>query len=163
MKLKTCLIASVIMYCTACNDNTNTQQQTTEPAKDTPAHDAATTNTPIPLDGCYRLAANADTVMMRLNMKDSLVSGDLSYRLVGKDRNDGSIKGVLRDNLIIANYTFRSEGMMSVRQVAFKLSGTSLVEGYGDIDTKGDTVKFKDVNNLTFQDNRPLTKYPCID
>ena len=150
------------MYCASCNDNAGSQQADV-PATDTTAHGSPIDHTPLPLDGCYRLTANADTVIMRLNVKDSLVSGDLSYRLVAKDRNDGSIKGVLRNNLIIANYTFRSEGMMSVRQVAFKVVGTSLVEGYGDLDTRGDTVRFKDVSNLTFQNDRPLNKIPCFE
>jgi len=150
------------MFCASCNDNTGSEPAEV-PKQDTPVNESHVPATPIPLDGCYRLVANADTIIMRLNVIDSLVSGELSYRLVGKDRNDGSIKGIVRDSLIIADYTFRSEGMMSVRQVAFKLVGTSLVEGYGDLNTKSDTVRFKDVHNLSFQNDRPLNKIPCIE
>jgi hypothetical protein len=150
------------MYCISCND-TAKQSENVPDKVDTAVHDTGIATTPIPLDGCYRMIANADTVIMRLNVIDSLVSGELSYRLAGKDRNDGSLKGVVRDSLIIADYTFRSEGTMSVRQVAFRMAGTLLVEGHGELDTKGDTMRFKDVRNLKFQYDRPMSKVPCIE
>ncbi len=150
----------------ACNNNAVDQQEETKTEetkkKDTLVTDAYTA-TPIPLDGCYKMILKYDTVTMRVNATDSFITGDLSYHLYAKDRNEGSIKGVIRDSLIVAYYTFRSEGMLSVRQVAFKLQGTALVEGYGDLNTNSDTVRFKDVHNLSFQYDRPFIKIPCID
>jgi hypothetical protein len=144
----------------ACNDAGNQQEATKE---DTVVNDDHVSATPIPLDGCYKMVLNQDTVTMRLNVTDSLVTGDLSYHLYAKDRNEGSLKGVIRDSIIVADYTFRSEGMLSVRQVAFKMQGTALVEGFGELNTSSDTVRFKDVNNLSFQHDRPFIKIPCIN
>lgn len=148
-------------FCPGCGDAANQpENKTTDTAV---IDDSHISTTPIPLDGCYRMVVGQDTATMRLNVVDSLITGDLSYRLMEKDRNDGSIKGVIRDSMIIANYTFRSEGMLSVRQVAFKLSGTALVEGYGELDTSRDTVRFKDVKALNFQYERPFIKVACIE
>jgi hypothetical protein len=159
MKFKYGLIVSVLVCCLACNDS-GTQQDTAR--QDTTTDDTYISTTPIPLDGCYRMIFSQDTASMRLNVVDSLVTGELSYRLYAKDKNDGSIKGVIRDNLIIADYTFRSEGMLSVRQVVFKMEGTTLTEGYGDLNTASDTVRFKDIGQLKFMNDRPFGKIPCI-
>lgn len=162
-QLRVCL-TSVVLFFMACNNAGSEPQEVSR--RDTPANDSLMYTTPIPhppLDGCYELIANVDTVTMRLNVIDSFVTGDLSYRLHAKDRNDGSLKGVVRDSLIVADYTFRSEGMLSVRQVVFKIAGTSLVEGYGDIKTGSDTVRFKDVKQLNFLYDRPLRKTSCIN
>lgn len=144
----------------ACN-NAGRQDEQAATDSGSVTDDTYISTTPIPLDGCYRMVKGEDTANMRLNVIDSFVTGDLHYRLLGKDRNDGSVKGVIRNDLLILDYTFRSEGMMSVRQVAFKMSGTDLVEGFGDINMSGDTARFKDVNQLQFQSDRPFVKIPC--
>jgi hypothetical protein len=161
MRLYTGIIIT-LLACTACN---NANKQPDETAKDTGTvvDDTYISTTPIPLDGCYRLIKDKDTASMRLNVIDSFVTGELRYHWEAKDNNDGSIKGVIRDSLIIADYTFRSEGTMSVRQVAFKLVGTTLVEGYGDLNTTTDTFRFKDIHALKFQNDRPFIKFPCVD
>ena len=155
------LLIITIAFCTACNDTDNRQNET--PTRDTIANNSPVSTTPIPLDGCYKMVFNLDTATLRLNVVDSFVTGDLSYHLYAKDHNDGSIKGVIRDSLIIADYTFRSEGMLSVRQVAFKLRSSALVEGFGELNTRSDTFRFKDVNKLTYQFDRPFVKIPCVN
>lgn len=166
MSIKTNLFAGLLVCCVACNNATTTNTETgTTVTNDTTAKvdDSHISTTPIPLDGCYTMAANGDSAFMRLNVVDSMVSGQLNYRPAAKDKNDGSLKGVVRDGLVIADYTFRSEGMMSVRQVVFKMEGTALTEGYGDINTSSDTVRFKDISSLKFMNDRPFLKKPCVE
>lgn len=162
MKLITRLISGMLVCCTACNDAA--KQSETSP-KDTTVKvdDSHISTTPIPLDGCYTMIINNDTAHLRVNVIDSIVSGHLSYHWSQKDHNDGSLKGVVRDSLIIADYTFRSEGMISVRQVVFKMAGTSLAEGYGDLNTSSDTVRFKDISSLQFMYDKPFLKKPCVE
>ncbi|HEY0677051.1 MAG TPA: hypothetical protein VGD17_02150 [Chitinophagaceae bacterium] len=160
MKLRIFAIMVVLTGCISCNES---GRQAETPAGDTATDDTYIATTPIPLDGCYKMIFKDDTAILRLNVIDSFVTGELSYRLYAKDRNDGSLKGVIRDSVILADYTFRSEGTLSVRQVAFKLEGTSLIEGHGDINGGGDTVRFKDIKQLTFQHQRPYIKVPCIE
>lgn len=157
----------MLVCCVACNDAKQTDSETgTTVTKDTTVakvDDSHIATTPIPLDGCYTMIANKDSAYLRLNVIDSMVTGHLSYHPAEKDGNDGSLKGVVRNGLIIADYTFRSEGMMSVRQVVFKMEGTALAEGYGDINTSSDTVRFKDISSLKYMNDRPFLKKPCVE
>ena len=161
MQLRILLLSIVVAAATACNNKDQTQETVT-PSTDTPVDDSHIAITPLPLDGCYRLVINRDTARMRLNVVDSLVTGELKYHWFEKDRNEGSVKGVIRDSLLILDYTFRSEGTLSVRQVVFKLSGTSLVEGQGEM-TTADTVRYKDIYQLKFQHEHPFIKISCVD
>lgn len=72
---------------------------------------------------CYQYAANKDTIRLHVNRTGEKVSGTLLYSLYEKDRNQGTIAGTLKGDLLLADYTFQSEGMTSVRQVAFKRKG----------------------------------------
>lgn len=89
------------------------------------------------IDGCYSHVDSKDTVKISLTVSENSVTGDLSYNLFEKDRNVGKIKGTVFGDTLIAEYEFRSEGMMSVREVAFLRKGKSLVEGYGPTDEEG--------------------------
>jgi hypothetical protein len=102
------------------------------------------------LAGCYKMVQQKDTALLNLNVLDSNVSGKLQYRRFEKDRNDGTISGVVRGSLIIANYTFQSEGISSVRELVFSIRGDSLFEGYGEITVKNDSAKFVNTAQLKF-------------
>jgi hypothetical protein len=93
-------------------------------------------------------------------MGDS-ITGSLIYNLSGKDKNTGSIRGTMHGDLLVANYTFNSEGSSSVREVAFKLQDGNFVEGYGDVDVQNNTVRFKDIHHLQFNNAFRLTEIPC--
>lgn len=161
MQFRNIFIGGLLAACMACN---NKSEVTVEEVKlDSTEDDSHISTTPIPLDGCYKMVISKDTATLRLNVVDSLVTGELRYHWFEKDWNDGSVKGVVRDSLIILDYTFRSEGTLSVRQVVFKMSGTSLAEGHGDLDAKGDTVRFKNINTLTFQHDHPFVKTTCVE
>ncbi len=116
---------------------------------------------PFILPGCYAWIAKKDSALLKLDISGNKVSGNLNYFLYEKDNNKGTINGILQDSLIIADYTFQSEGMTSVRQVVFKIYGGSLIEGFGDINMKGDTARFKNISQLQFQEERPFIKTDC--
>ncbi len=111
--------------------------------------------------GCYGYAVKKDSAYLKLDISGNIVSGDLTYSLHEKDDNKGTISGILQDSLLIADYTFQAEGMTSVRQIVFKMRNDSLLEGFGDIDMKGDTATFKNIAELQFQDERPFIKTDC--
>ena len=83
------------------------------------------------------------------------------YKLSAKDKNTGTIQGNIKDDLLVAKYTFMSEGVESVREVAFKLKGNTFTEGYGEIEMKNEIATLKDIHNLTFNNQMPLTEIPC--
>lgn len=100
----------------------------------------------------YQYLKNGDTILLDISITGDKVQGDLSYRWKEKDQNTGHIDGVLKDSLLLADYTFSSEGKTSVRQVAFKLSKDAAVEGYGDSEDKNGKVSFVDPSKLSYDD-----------
>lgn len=122
----------------SCNNETeksttNTDTLTvTPPSADEPAH------------FCYASANNQDTVELELVVgPDDMVSGELLYQLAGKDRNKGTLKGVLHNDTILADYTFISEGKQSVREVTFLKKDSSLTEGYAAMEEVEGKMQFK--------------------
>ena len=108
--------------------------------------------------GCYIMLIKKDTARLDLSQKGNEVSGDLSYHWYEKDHNDGTIRGLINDSLIIADYTFRSEGVTSVRQVVFKLREDSLYQGYGEERVHKDTALFRDIKLVIFDTKHPFIK-----
>ncbi|MES2863017.1 MAG: hypothetical protein V4666_02780 [Bacteroidota bacterium] len=84
------------------------------------------------------------------------IKGYLTYQLAEKDRNSGKFSGKFDNGILLGKYTFKSEGKESVREVAFKLDGDKLIEGYGVLNEDG--TAFKDVSKLIFDSKMPLSK-----
>lgn len=112
---------------------------------------------------CYSAIVKKDTISMSLNIKgNQIASGKLSYNFFEKDKNEGTLVGEIKGDTLFAEYTFMSEGVSSIRQVAFLKKGNTYVEGYGDVvdDNKG-KVTFKDTKQLKFEGNIVLSKVDC--
>ena len=110
---------------------------------------------------CYQYIKNRDTATLTLKTIDNKLTGTLGYNLYEKDKNAGTIAGVVKGDTIIANYTFQSEGKTSIREVAFLKKGDQLAEGFGDVqEVKGET-KFKDLSKLNFDGLMTFGKIDC--
>lgn len=126
------------------------------------ADDTLTTgNTPVMLTGCYEMILKQDTATLHINLRDSTITGSLAYHFKEKDQNTGSLKGVVRDRYIYADYTFASEGTTSVREVVFRIEGATLVPGFGDITESGNKIVFVDKNAIQYQNEHPFIKVSC--
>lgn len=112
---------------------------------------------------CYSGSINKDTILTSLTILGSHVAkGKLSYNFYEKDRNEGSFVGQLKGDTLIADYTFMSEGIVSVRQIAFLKIGETYIEGFGDvIDDNNGKVQFKDVSRVKFEGKPVLSKADC--
>lgn len=108
---------------------------------------------------CYASYNMGDTVVLKMQHAGDIVTGTLQYKIREKDANSGTIKGTTQGDLLLADYTFTSEGLVSVRQVAFKKIGDSYVEGFGEIDTTTTNIQFKNTDLLDFNNSIKLT--PC--
>lgn len=102
-----------------------------------------------------------DTVFLQILMQDSVVSGNLHYRLFEKDANTGKIKGRFYGDTLIADYTFRSEGIESVRQVAFLIKDSTATEGYGEMNEENGRMIFINLHEINFQNGIILKKTIC--
>ena len=112
---------------------------------------------------CYRYAAQGDTVILTITNVDAgnQVTGKLVYRLKEKDKNEGSIAGSLKDNILVADYQFMSEGTISNRQVAFKLQDNAFTEGFGEITGQDGKIRFKNRDSLDFSSGLRLVEGTC--
>lgn len=116
--------------------------------------------TTVSLDlGCYIFNDGKNDVSFEITENGSEIKGNLTYSFAEKDKNSGSFTGKLNNGILLGKYTFQSEGKESVREVAFKVDGDKLIEGYGDLNEDG--TAFKDATNLNFTSKMPLTKADC--
>ncbi|MEO7263952.1 MAG: hypothetical protein ABIW38_03520 [Ferruginibacter sp.] len=114
------------------------------------------------ITGCYMMIIEKDTANMNISVTEDVVTGQLTYNRFEKDRNEGDFTGNIYPNgEIKVWYKFKSEGTVSVRQSVFKIKGNALVEGYGDVDMKHDTVVFKYPTALSYEENHPFIKVDC--
>ncbi|MGZ5247067.1 MAG: hypothetical protein ACXWV5_08500 [Flavitalea sp.] len=112
---------------------------------------------------CYQFVNNRDTVTLNTVNENGSISGLLSYSYFEKDKSRGSILGKMEGDLLVADYIFESEGTESVRQVAFKKSGDSFLEGYGDLVERDGKTYLKNTDSLDFSHSNPLKKIDCKD
>jgi hypothetical protein len=111
---------------------------------------------------CYRYANNNDTIVLKTIKVGDAITGILIYKLYQKEENEGTILGRMNGDLLVANYTFFSEGVQQgVRQVAFKRSGNDFIEGSGETEQKPDRVVFKDLGSLSFNNSIILSGIDC--
>lgn len=158
------LLLILLLSVGACSNDTK-QQASTEDAVHAGA-DAVTgfaEGSPFAVSGCYRMTQKRDTALLNLQVTDTLVSGDLVYHWNTRDGNKGTLKGVLRDSLILADYTFQSEGMTSVREVIFKIKDSTLVQAFGELVPGKEKVSFRNRNTLQYLEKTPFLKISCID
>ncbi len=123
-----------------------------------PVTSTVTNSNQTDFSGLYSYQQNGDTITLQLTVDGTKANGNLLYTLNEKDRNSGTFVGEIKDVILLANYTFSSEGVLSERQIAFKLTDTSAIEGYGDVQEINGKMMFKDAANLEYGTGLVLTK-----
>ena len=139
---KNTAIIALIILAFSCNNSKENKENTTDTVE--------STSTTFEGDHCYSYAKNLDTVSLAINVKGSDVKGELIYNLHEKDRNSGKLEGKMMGDTLFAYYTFNSEGVESIRQVAFLKKGNSFVEGYGESEEVLGKMVFKNGIALNF-------------
>lgn len=115
-------------------------------------------------DQCYTWNSNGSVIEMSFNVNSHQeVNGKLSYNLVGKDKNTGTLIGNMKGDTLIADYTFTSEGVSSVREVAFLQKDGTFIEGYGPSTEANGKVSFTDKKTLKFDAKSTLVKVDCTE
>lgn len=110
---------------------------------------------------CYEYVQGNDTIQASLLVQSGTVNGDLTYKLFEKDKNIGTIEGIINGDTLVADYTFMAEGATSIRQVAFLRKNKSLIEGFGESEEKEGKMVFKDLKKLNFSENMVLNEILC--
>ena len=110
---------------------------------------------------CYAYQTKKDTAFMRLNITDGIVTGTLEYLLFEKDSNDGYLQGKVVGDTLLANYTFVSEGVESVREIVMIKTKNNWLEGFGETEEKAGSVTFKDRIKLRFRKGMLFNRIEC--
>jgi len=161
MQVSRLCLACLIGLAAACNNPGEKISDTGRTPDSTTASTSSTAGLDTTLAGCYSSVYNRDTSAMQIETKGAVVGGPLSYSLFEKDRNDGSFQGEVNGNVLLGWYLFRSEGVMSVRQVAWKIKGSQLWPANGELQQRGDTMMFKNVEQLQYDSLHPFVKVAC--
>ena len=111
--------------------------------------------------GCYQMIIDKDSALFNLDIKGDSVFGNLAYNRFEKDDNNGAFVGHADSNKVTGWYRFQSEGMVTVREVVFKIVDNGLAEAYGDVSAKGDTAIFKYPHTLTYEETHLYKKINC--
>lgn len=152
------LVGWTLALLTACsNPNQNAQVQGEQVTVQVDAEEEMFT-----APSCYLYATDKDTVYLALNPPVAgKVTGDLSYDFFERDGNIGFIEGEVQGDTLIADYTFLSEGMVSVREVGFLLEEDQVIEGYGDVEQVGGRMVFWHTDSLDFSNGLVMHKVSC--
>lgn len=129
-------------------------KQQAETSAQTAAADSSTAR-------CYAYYSDKDTIRLTITQAGEAVTGNLLYQLSGKDRNTGTLSGRVQGDTLLADYTFQSEGVESVREVAFMAKDGGLVEGYAPVAEQNGKMVFSDRNALTFTSTMLLSLVSC--
>ncbi|QSW89840.1 MULTISPECIES: hypothetical protein [Flavobacterium] len=149
------LIVTVLVSC-------KKEITTTEPVQITPSPPKEAEIVEPAGDQCYEWSSKGNVIAMSFNVNSHQeVNGKLRYDLVGKDKNEGTLIGNMKGDTLIADYTFSSEGVSSVREVIFLQKDGTLIEGYGEVVTANDKVSFKDRKQIKFDQKNTLVKVDC--
>lgn len=139
----------------ACNDNT----------ADTKAGDSEVPgivqDSAVMQTSCYAYINAKDTVSLILHLVDNKVTGDLLTNFFEKDKNTGTISGMMHGDTVIVDYVFRSEGMLSARQEVFLKKGNDLIQGYGDLEEKANKMVYKNIAAVDFSKGIVLKNTMC--
>lgn len=110
---------------------------------------------------CYTKLEGQSSIKMKITEVNDSVSGFLCYALSGKDKNTGTFKGKIHEDLFFARYDFMSEGVKSSREVVFKIQDDYLTEGFGEVVVINNRAAFKDRLKISFSEANRLFKGEC--
>lgn len=138
----------------ACNnESTTNKENTVQPKTEHAAMPAAT---------CYIGVSGRDSVVLTLRKgEEGLAEGELNYLFYEKDKSRGTFSGRMKGDTLFADYTYKSEGMESTREVAFLQQGNTISEGYGDATEIQGVMTFKDPRKVEFGKGFVLNQVEC--
>lgn len=154
----TSLFIFLIVIVASCNNEPKTSNEITKKEN---TSQPVENKIMIPVSSCYSSATGKDSVHLKVEIFENVVTGNLSYKFHEKDSNKGDFEGKLHGDTLLADYTFMSEGVQSTRQVIFFIKDDVAIEGYGVMEEKNGKMVFKDTGGVTFGKGLTLKKVDC--
>lgn len=157
MKTFTFLFFTLLLI-TSCN---NSQQNEATVQDSVTIHPGQEEGALQNVSGCYLRVLKRDTLAVHLEDRGDSITGKLSFDNYEKDASSGTVTGVKDKDILKLIYNFRSEGMYSVMEVYFKISGNGLIHGIGEVATKTDTTYYANPQTITYPAENELKKISC--
>ena len=110
---------------------------------------------------CYEEIAGQDTFRLRIERTGTAARGMLEYLFFEKDQASGDFFGQMKGDTLIADYAFMSEGVSSIRQIAFILFRDKAVEGNGPSKEENGMMVFENPGALTYGQGLNLQQVDC--
>lgn len=110
---------------------------------------------------CYVSFKNRDSIYLHLIKKGEQITGTLNVSLHEKDKNVGTISGLVKGDTLLLDYRYQSEGVESIRQVAYLQKDGKLIEGFAEVQEQNGKMVFKSLAELTFEDKVVLEQSNC--
>ncbi len=111
---------------------------------------------------CYAFTNTRDTVLLNILAVGTSINGTLTYNYYEKDKNTGILSGKIIGDTMLADYTYNSEGTTSIRElVLVKRNDGTLMQGYGEMEEKGNIQSFKNRRYLVFDTVNLLKPVDC--
>lgn len=152
MNKKTLLILFIVTVVSCKKDNPEDYKPQVKQKLDIPKKTAN-------LSDCYKADVAGNIIELQFQNKADTTTGTLIYAFSGKEVTQGVFKGKWKNNILVANYSYKAKGKSKERQIAFKRINNQLLEGYGE--RKTNSTQFKNISKLQFNANMPLKKTTC--
>ncbi len=163
MKFITVLLTINVLILLACNNAKEQTGSTTATSTDSTDKNVKTgTTSDTTVTGCFTQINKRDTATLQLDAKGITITGPLSYNYYQKDRNGGTLQAEIVGNILIGWYLFRSEGIMSVRQAAWKISKNQLWPAIGEMKEQNDSMLYVNPDKLSYDSAHPFIKVACV-
>ena len=158
--MKTFITSLVAWFLLASCNNSNGHSNVNT-SDSLPVNANQNTSSKTDLSGCYLRVIKRDTLALRLEEKDGIVTGKLSFDNYEKDGSSGSVKGTVDKDILKLVYDFQSEGMHSVMDIYFKITDKGLIHGIGEVAVKGDTTTYANPDKVDYPAANELLKISC--
>ena len=147
-----CPFLFFVVLIISCGNNPSDADQTSSDS-------TAVSSTAIRPGDCYQMIIKKDTAWISFTETGDQLEGSLSYHRAEKDNNDGNFKGrLLNDSVLLASYTFNSEGRKSVRELVFKIRDGIVLQGYGEEYQRHDSAFLRAPDLAIFDTKNPFLR-----
>lgn len=159
--MKRILIYSIIaLAAVSCNKKTETSNVNSADSSGVfTDEESVADSTLAATTGCYMQVTGNDTLFAQIDDNLGTVTGKLHYKNHQKDSSFGDLLGSSVGDTIKVDYTFQSEGSLSIREIWFLKKDGKLLEGIGPFDKTGE--KYANYKNIKFGDGHVLDAVDC--
>ncbi len=152
-------VAALLAILFSCNNPRDSKQLDSTHVKDTSVSSKGASQTS--REECYAGKTGKSIVQLALRIHGDKVEGTLNYLPEQKDKNTGSIMGRLLGDTLLADYTFMSEGIESVRQVTFLRTREGYKEGYAPMRDQNGKMIFVNISEADYSTSPLLVRVDC--